>query len=380
MTTTDYGRITDDGLEELRGRIGVEFPGPTPWFRTATEDTIRNYAHGMGDDNPLWTDPDYARATTWGRLLAPPSILYAMDRVITGYVGGLPGVHAMYAGASWEWDRPIGEGDRLVGTSKLVDLVAKETRFAGRAIQQIYETVFRDDDGQTVATVRSWCFRTERGRARKTAAYESGAYDTDSRLATYTPEDIERIAERYAAEVRRGSERRSWGSVKVGDNLDPILKGPLTVTDIIAYYEGRGALYVVPHRLRFALFERHPKLGIRNGQGVPEPPVRVHWDTEYARAVGVPAAYDSGPERIAWLLQVVTDWAGDDARVVGANCRVRRHNLLGDLTECTGTVRATRIVDGAGHVVIDVWAENQRGQRTAEGSVTVVLPVDEVAS
>ena len=26
----------------------------------ATRDNIRHYAHGIGDDNPLWTDPDYA--------------------------------------------------------------------------------------------------------------------------------------------------------------------------------------------------------------------------------------------------------------------------------------------------------------------------------
>ena len=34
-----------------------------PWCYEATRDNIRHYAHGIGDDNPLWCDPDYAAKT-----------------------------------------------------------------------------------------------------------------------------------------------------------------------------------------------------------------------------------------------------------------------------------------------------------------------------
>ena len=34
-----------------------------PWCHEATRDNIRHYAHGIGDDNPLWCDPDYAAKT-----------------------------------------------------------------------------------------------------------------------------------------------------------------------------------------------------------------------------------------------------------------------------------------------------------------------------
>mgnify|MGYP003694755927 CR=1 FL=1 len=38
------------------------------------------------------------RGTRWGGVVAPPSFLFATSRIISGYVGGLPGVHAMWAG------------------------------------------------------------------------------------------------------------------------------------------------------------------------------------------------------------------------------------------------------------------------------------------
>jgi len=33
------------------------------WNYEATRDAIRHYARGIGDDNPLWTDPAYTEKT-----------------------------------------------------------------------------------------------------------------------------------------------------------------------------------------------------------------------------------------------------------------------------------------------------------------------------
>ncbi len=56
-----FPKITDEGLDELRQRIDVPIDDTLePWSHEATRDAIRHYAHGIGDDNPLWCDPDYA--------------------------------------------------------------------------------------------------------------------------------------------------------------------------------------------------------------------------------------------------------------------------------------------------------------------------------
>jgi acyl dehydratase len=119
------------------------------------------------------------------------------------------------------------------------------------------------------------------------------------------------------------------------------------------------------------MFERHPALGIPNPSGVPEPPERVHWDEAMAKAVGVPGAYDYGPERVAWLGHLVTNWMGDAGFLRRLNVRVLRHNLIGDTTWCRGTVSGK---DPEGVVHLTLRAENQRGETTASGSATVVLP------
>jgi hypothetical protein len=47
---------------------------------------------------------------------------------------------------------------------------------------------------------------------------------------------------------------------------------------------------------------------------------------------------------------------------------------VGDLTRCKGVVTAKRVEDGKHLVDADIWAENQREERTAMGTATVELP------
>ena len=149
-------------------------------------------------------------------------------------------------------------------------------------------------------------------------------------------------------------------------------KGPYTATTAIAYLLGWGGLYVRAHGDAFDLFDRHPALGIPNEQGVPEPPERVHWDPDLARRVGVPGAYDYGPERVSWMSHVVTDWMGDAGFVRRLKVEVRRHNVLGELVTCEGKVSS---VDPAtGVVELELNATNQDGHESARGSAEVVLP------
>ena len=74
----DFVGITDEGIDSLRRRIGVKIEDTIePWCYEATRDNIRHYAHGIGDDNPLWCDPAYAKKTRFGDVIAPPSFILA---------------------------------------------------------------------------------------------------------------------------------------------------------------------------------------------------------------------------------------------------------------------------------------------------------------
>ena len=39
-------------------------------------------------------------------MVALPSFLFTTSRLISGYCGGLSGVHAIWAGADWVWREP----------------------------------------------------------------------------------------------------------------------------------------------------------------------------------------------------------------------------------------------------------------------------------
>jgi acyl dehydratase len=369
-----FPTISDNALEALRERINVPIEHePEPWCYEATRDNIRHYAHGIGDDNRLWCDPEYARETRYGGIIAPPSFLFACSRIISGYVGGLPGVHAMWAGADWTWYKPIQRNDEIRTESHLKDLIERHTRFAKRAVQQIYHVNFYSQTGDLIAEADSWCFRTERDTARE----EGNKYaELKSRAsARYSQDELQAFYEHYATEEVRGAEPRYFEDVHVGDSLPTMVKGPMTVTGFIAYAQGWGGLYIRANKLAWRQITAHPGLGIANRFNIPDCPERVHWENDFATEVGAPGAYDYGPERCSWMTHHLTNWIGDDGFLHRSQTRIRRHNPEGDLLYINGEVSAKRECDNEyGEVEIKHTAHNQDNELSIEGTGVVWLP------
>ena len=374
MTQRQFPKITQEGLDDLSKRIGVKIENTVePWCYEATRDNIRHYAHGIGDDNPLWCDPDYARGTKFGDVIALPSFLFSTSRIISGYVGGLPGVHAMWSGSDWTWMRPIARNTELRTEAYLKDLIEHDTRFAGRAVQQIYHVDFYDaKTGDQLAAADSWCFRTERNHAAEKGTKYTDGKNRQPRV--YTQEELESYTRYYEQEEIRGAKTRYWDDVTVGEALPTMVKGPMTVTGFIAYAQGWGGLYIRANKMAWKLQQKHPGAGIKNRFGIPDCPERVHWEEEFALEVGAPGAYDYGPERASWLTHHVTNWAGDDGFLSQAKCQVRRHNPEGDIILIHGEVTRKFDKDGKYFVEISQRAEQQDGELSAVGSCIVELP------
>jgi len=369
--TEHFPIISDGDLEALRRRIGVKITKTVePWITEINVDAIRHYAHGIGDDNPLWLDPEYASKTRYGCIIAPPTLLYATDRVISGYVGGLPGIHAMFAGTNWRWYLPVIVGTKMHTEVYLKDLVEHDTSFALRAIQQIYHGDFFNQQGDKLAECDSWCFRTERGTARE----RGKKYEKVKERKVYTDEEIARFQEMYANEEVRGSVPRYWEDVSVGDELPPVAKGPMTVTGFLAYVQGWGGLYVRAHKLAFKLFSKHPGLAIPNSHNIPDVPERVHWEEELAKAIGTPGAYDYGPERVSWMGHMMTNWIGDDGWLHRLDAKVVRHNPEGDFLTIRGRV-VKKYQEGDRYCVdCDLLATNQDDEKSCAATATAHLP------
>ena len=368
-----FPKITQSGLDDLRERIGVKIGATAePWCYEATRDNIRHYAHGIGDDNPLWCDPAYAAKTSHGGILALPSFLFATSRIVSGYVGGLPGVHAMWSGSDWTWHKNVRRNDEISTESHLKDLVEHQTRFAGRAVQQIYHVDFFNQSGDKVAECDSWCFRTERDHAREEGTKYKEVRAREPRV--YTEEELGEAYKLYRNEEVRGATKRYWQDVQEGEELPVMFKGPMTVTGFIAYAQGWGGLYIRANKIAWKLIDAHPGVGIKNRFGIPDVPERVHWEEDFALEVGAPGAYDYGPERTSWLTHHLTNWMGDDGFLRKASCKIRRHNPEGDMLFIKGKVKRKYIEDGRHLVEIEQEARNQDDELSVLGSGVVELP------
>ena len=368
-----FPKITESGLDDLRKRIGVKI-GETaePWCYEATRDNIRHYAHGIGDDNPLWCDPAYAVKSPYGGIVALPSFLFSTSRIVSGYVGGLPGVHAMWSGANWTWHKPVMRNDVISTEAHLKDLTEHETRFAGRAVQQTYHVDFFNQEGYKVAEADSWCFRTERDHAREVGTKYKEVRAREPRR--YTDQELAEAYELYRGEEVRGATPRYWEDVKEGEALPVMFKGPMTVTGFIAYAQGWGGLYIRANKLAWKLIDAHPGVGIKNRFGIPDCPERVHWEEEFALEVGAPGAYDYGPERTSWMTHHLTNWMGDAGFLHKSDCKIRRHNPEGDMLFIKGSVKRKFVENGKYMVEIEQEARNQDNELSVVASGIVVLP------
>jgi len=383
MTTA--GQITDEGIARLRARIGIPEPHPCPphYLRPGT-DAFRHVAECYGDDNPLWCDPDHGPTTRWGGPIAPPAMVggdtligedevseVAPERHDLMKGDPLRGVHAFYAASAREWWAPLPPDVRIWRRNALVGVLDKPSEFAERAVHEWTAQVFRIDGGPVVSAQYRNMVRTERTKARERKKEE--ALDQ----ATYEEAEIAEIDAQYAREVPRGATPRWWEDVSEGDEVGPLVKGPLTVTDMICWHVGMGmGLYGVKAlRLGWRNRQRIPRFYQRDELGVPDVMQRVHWDPAYARRAGNPTTFDYGRMRETWLIHLCTDWMGDDAWLWRLDCEFRKFNWVGDTNWMRGRVVRKYLAEGDRPAVdLDIWGENQRGEVTTPGHATVLLP------
>jgi acyl dehydratase len=377
MTTTAPAAatdITEEMLEHARSLIGVWLRRDVHWPSYAEDiapiDVRRWALYSAGDDNPLWSDEEYARRTVWGGVIAPPTFLYTVDSTIVA--PGLRGIQWIYGGTRWQHFIPVRVGDRITARARLIKITEKSGAHARRLIVQTGEVLYYNQRNELVSRAEADVLRVPRLRSG------AGLTGFDERKAAgrqrYSPEQIEEIRQAYLTEASRGAEPRYWEDVSVGDQMDPLVKGPLTLVDIMAFYAGRRNTYP-PLRLAFLERERHPaNVYVSPSTGIPVHPAAGHFDEEIAHEIGMPGAYDQGWMRANWLAHLVTNWCGDDGWVAALNVTLRKPNLVGDVTRLRGQVVGKSVTEAGDHVVeLACEGESQRGEQNMRGSATVRL-------
>ncbi len=368
------GKITDEAIAAAKAMVGLRLRPEGPYLQDVTIDTIRNFCNGIGELNPLYRDNEYGRNSRYGNVIAP-----AMFPMAYGWMGrtrwGFPGVHGFYAGNDWELFRNLRPGDRISAEERVVAVDVRQSEFSGRLAIQYVEANFVNQHDDLVARVLGWCTRHERKAARDKGKYK------DITKHEYTEEEHNAIDQAVVDEEKNicGGNIRYWEDVEVGQEITPIVRGPISMMDTMGFLVGCGRGHTHGVLLKGAL--RHPGHFFRNpeaGGGVEYTGIGHHRDS-VAKEVGVPGTYDYGPQRSSWVATMVTNWMGDAGVLKRIKTELRRFNTMGDSTWCKGKITKKYQQDGFPLVDIDVWAENQRGEKTVtNAAATVMLPSKDI--
>ena len=358
-----YPNLTQQAIQEARKLIGTKLRRYPRWEQVGKEMIIR-FALAIGSRNPLYLSEELVSTNLLGTMLGHPTLLYCFDD--TFIAPKLPGIHALYAGADWEFFRPLLLNDRISVTARLLDVEEKQGEFCGPMALQTGEVVYDNQEGETVARATSHVMRVPRD-----AAHEGGKYMNIPRYR-YSPEELEAIDAAYESEEIRGDVPRYWEDVRVGEQLPPIVKGPLSSDDMLNFVD------VVRGTLGFSYFLDHWRRHPQDVYWDPETGMPDSWDASMvkdsvAQVFGFPFAHDSGIQRVCWLENLVTNWTSNLGFLEGLKVRLVRPNFIYDTTWCRGQVSGKSVRDGKHIVELDVWCENQRGETTARGSAAVAL-------
>ena len=103
--------------------------------------------------------------------------------------------------------------------------------------------------------------------------------------------------------------------------------------------------------------------------------VPFHMDDEAGYAAkNEQGAFGMGNLRYNYLLNMLRDWAGDEAEIREVGCSYRSINQKHDVLTCTGKITEKTVEGGDNLVRLDLNVINQDGQGTCPGHAVVVLP------
>jgi acyl dehydratase len=132
---------------------------------------VLTFARAIGDDNPVYRDPDSAAVSEAGGLIAPPTFTIASAQWDPDYrlrpKPGVPwwgsgapaapapkGGGALHAEQHFTYHRPVRVGDVLSSTTRPGQTWEKAGR-SGKLVFSEQITEFRDASGELVVTARS---------------------------------------------------------------------------------------------------------------------------------------------------------------------------------------------------------------------------------
>ncbi|HSE46402.1 MAG TPA: MaoC family dehydratase N-terminal domain-containing protein [Gemmatimonadales bacterium] len=356
-----------------------------------TRNDIRRWAQGMQNPNPLYIDEEFAAESELGEFVAPQSFTICADvghGATPAIQGTIPGSHMLFGGDEWWFFGPrIRPGDTLRSERLAFDYKIAHTSFAGPTMFQRGDTTYVNQRGEIVAKQRSTSIRYLVANAKRMNSLQELEREpewTDEELMAVDREKLEYYA------TFHDHVTRYWKDVNIGDRLPQGVIGPHSIQSFStewrsylftiwgsAYPDGRPTSTSQAGWLpEMSRDEEASKIDPAHADGLYHGASRGHTIDRYAKVIGVPRAYGYGASMGAWVLDYVTNWAGEKGFVTHSNISYRHPPLVGDVTYLNAEVEE-KFRDGdspKGLVKLKLQMTTQTGVQMARGTVEVKLP------
>ena len=150
--------------DELKKLIGMPWE---PQIFRVEEGAIKRYAEAIDDPNPLYNDVEYARKSKYGRLICPPGFTGWPDKkakmlgiqVSEVLIAAGAPPRPVDGGVEFEFLIPIGAGDILTETTKIIDLTERETKSGKALFAQVEYTFVNQNKDTAVRCVATYIYR-----------------------------------------------------------------------------------------------------------------------------------------------------------------------------------------------------------------------------
>jgi hypothetical protein len=272
-----------------------------------------------------------------------------------------------------EFSKPIYLGDKIIAECIYTSFEGpKKSSFAKETIIDHFHNQYWNQRHELVAKYHWWVVRYSRSKTQPKAKRNKIEL-----LHPWTDEQLAEIEKEVASEVIRGNVKRYWEDIKIGEELKPVVKGPLGISDEIAFIIGGGVPIprITAHGVALAAYHKHPAWAFRDPNTYAlEPIFAVHYNKQAANAMGLPQAYDVGLQRHCWGIHLITNWMGDDAWLKRSYAEYRKFVFLSDVVRLKGKV-TKKYVDSDGDYCVEIerHAINQRGEDVMPGYAIVAL-------
>ena len=345
-----------------------------------TTDAIRHFAATLGDRNPMWWNEEYAKKTRWGGIIAPATFIdficppYTAIKVESPVEYAFPG---MVGGCKREWLQAIRPGDRIKAVTKWLGLEERPTKQDPKRFRLFINTDqyrYMNQKEETVAVVDSR-FMILATYADPAAAAQPLFAGGGRKRHKLTDEERDAIYRGYDTETRRGADTLFWEDVNVGEEIKPLVVGPLSAWDTAAF------LVAIPG-FAVAFDMEWDRIKLDFGGAWLDPEVNAwkrgaeaHFSdgSGHADMVSGGYAFGFGGQIEGLICRGLYNWMGDDGFLRKIDSQYRVLVIHGDVLYVKGKV-TSKSFEGNEHLVdLEVRCENQDGLVLVPAKATVRL-------